>query len=111
MCENKISTFNFLNKNKLPTPLTWKLKKIKTNFPVITKEILGNSSKGVKILKNKKDLNSINLKNLIFQKYLRGEEYHLDILNDLNGNYLDHCSKLKIEMRDSETFKAKIIEN
>ena len=39
---------------------------------------------------------------MIFQKYLKGEEYHIDILNDFNGNYLDHCSKLKLEMRDGE---------
>ena len=86
-------------------------KKNKTNFPIITKEIFGNSSKGVKILKNNQDLKSVYLKNLIFQKYLKGEEYHIDILNDFNGNYLDHCSKLKLEMRDGETFKAKIVEN
>ena len=35
----------------------------------------------------------------------------MDILNDFNGKYLDHCSKLKIEMRDGETFKAKIVKN
>ena len=47
----------------------------------------------------------------IIQKFLNGQEYNIDILNDLNGNYLDHCSKAKLEMRDGETFKAKVIKN
>ena len=110
VCLNKEKTYEFLIKNKILTPkLLHKDNKIK--YPVIIKDKLGNSSQGFKRIKNKKLLNFFTSKKNIVQQYINGPEYHLDILNDLNGNYIDHCGKLKIEMRDGETFKAKIINN
>jgi len=112
ICIDKEMTFNFLKKNKFYTPKIHKNKKENgIKFPVIIKEQKGNGSKGLFIIKDRKTLQSLKLKNLIIQKFIKGKEYNLDILNDFNGNYLDHCCKLKLEMRDGETFKAKIIDN
>ena len=110
ICLDKEKTYKFLLKNKISTPRLFS-KNSNIKYPVIVKDKLGNSSQGLKIIKNKSLLKLFKSKKNIIQKYISGPEYHLDILNDLNGNYIDHCGKLKIEMRDGETFKAKIINN
>ena len=33
----------------------------------------------------------------------------MDILNNLDGKYISHCSKKKLKMRSGETDKAKIV--
>lgn len=112
LCTNKILTHQFLVKNSLPTPKTLlATKKKNLKLPLIIKDIRGNSSQGFKVIKKDSDLNLIESKNKVLQEYIKGREYHLDILNDFEGNYIDHCSKIKLEMRDGETFKAKIINN
>ena len=48
-------------------------------------------------------------KEFFFQKYLKNEEYGIDILNDLNGNYVHHCCRKKILIRSGDTDKALIV--
>ena len=40
---------------------------------------------------------------IVYQELLIGEEYGLDVLNDLNGNYIKTFAKQKITMRSGET--------
>ena len=112
VCINKRLTFNFLKKNQLQTPEVYNNVSAKTiRFPVILKDLEGNGSKGLQLIEKSRDLISKKTKKKLIQKFIYGQEYNLDILNDLKGQYLDHCCKLKIEMRDGETFKAKIVKN
>ena len=48
---------------------------------------------------------------VVIQEFISGNEYGLDIFNDLKGFYLATISKLKIAMRSGETDMAKIIED
>ena len=50
-------------------------------------------------------------KKFIYQKFISGQEYGLDILNDFNGRFISYCLKKKIEMRSGETDKAFTINN
>ena len=45
----------------------------------------------------------------LLQKYIKGKEYGMDILNDLNGNYLHSFTREKLLMRNGETDKAKAV--
>ena len=67
----------------------------------------GHSSLDQKIIKKpkKQDFN----KKYILQEYIHGDELHLDILNDHNGNFLSSCLKKKISMRFGETDIAEVI--
>lgn len=40
---------------------------------------------------------------ILYQELLRGEEYGLDVLNDLNGEYIATFAKQKVSMRSGET--------
>jgi carbamoyl-phosphate synthase large subunit len=46
---------------------------------------------------------------LLIQEKLSGEEYGLDIVNDLNGRYVTTFVKLKLAMRSGETDKARTV--
>lgn len=111
ICLNKKLTSEFLAKNEFKSPNIFNRISKKITFPVILKDLKGNGSRGLFKANNYKSLKSCEIRDRIIQKFLNGQEYNIDILNDLNGNYLDHCSKVKLEMRDGETFKAKVIKN
>ena len=64
---------------------------------VIVKPIDGSGSRGL-----------ITQFDGIVQRKLKGIEYQVDILNDDNGNYVTHCVKRKISMRNGQTDKAEI---
>ena len=110
ICLDKKKTYSFCLTNKIKTPKIYKnFKKIKKNLNKIyvKKDRFGNTSSGFEKLKHikKEDFN----KNYIVQDFIKGQEYHLDILNDLNGNYIASCAKKKISMRSGETDKALVI--
>ncbi|WP_435117946.1 NeuD/PglB/VioB family sugar acetyltransferase [Candidatus Pelagibacter bacterium nBUS_49] len=48
-------------------------------------------------------------KSYIIQDYIKGQEYGMDILNDLNGKFIHCCVKKKISMRSGETDKAEVV--
>ncbi len=62
-------------------------KKLST-FPIITKPINGGSSNGIKIIKNKNELNKfikkvgINLHRFIFEEFINGQEITVGIINN-----------------------------
>lgn len=47
---------------------------------------------------------------IIFQEMLPGQEYGVDIINDLDGNFRNAISKRKIAMRAGETDIAELVE-
>jgi len=58
-------------------------------------------------LESKQDLDSC----VIMQEKLSGQEYGLDVLNDLQGNYVTTIPKTKTEMRDGQTVKSRVDSN
>ena len=81
-------------------------KKSKIKF-FIKKLRKGHSSLNQKIIKKPKKLDFSN--KYILQEYIHGDEFHLDILNDHNCNFISSCLKKKISMRYGETDIAKVI--
>ena len=104
ICENKINLNKFLKFHKLPNCKTYKnIDEIKNSF-LIEKPITGSGSQNFKII-NSADLKFLK-NNFIYQDYIEGIEYGLDILNDWKGNFVSYCLKKKIEIRGWETDKA-----
>lgn len=69
---NKKSFKNTLNKNIL-------IPNTKNKFPKISKPVRGSGSYGIKIIKNKKDINYKT--NIILEDYIKGTEYGLNYYN------------------------------
>lgn len=110
-CQNKIKFSKYLKKFNILCPKIITKKNIKKNLPVIKKEVNGSASKNQEVIFKSSQININYEKKFFFQKFLKYQEYNLDILNDLNGNYLHSCAKKKLFIRSGETDKAVMINN
>jgi carbamoyl-phosphate synthase large subunit len=139
ICLDKLKSNNFLDNIGIDTPRTFlnlnetvdALGTGKTQFPLIIKPRWGMGSIGLYEAKDenelhffyKKSFENINEtylekisnndfnKSIIIQEKIQGQEYGLDIINDLNGNYISTLSKKKLLMRSGETDGAMTIIN
>ena len=67
--------------------------------------------KEFKLFRVKKKLSHLENKKILIQKFIKGTEYNLDILNDLSGKFVSCCIKKKILMRAGETDKCEVVHN
>lgn len=138
-CFDKYKTAQYLLEIGLNTPKTYidynkALDDLETNdlhFPIILKPRWGSGSIGIEIvydleelhlvygLLNKRIQRSILSKassrdperTVLIQEYIKGDEFGLDIMNDLEGTYWSVSVKRKLVMRAGETDKAMTVEN
>jgi carbamoyl-phosphate synthase large subunit len=138
ICNDKWNSYKFLEKNGFNTPKTYlSLSKVRfeiqnrgLNYPLIIKPRWGMGSIGIYKADDEQELNVFynKVKKEIGDSYLRfeskdqidqsvliqecipGQEYGLDIFNDLKGNYIKTFVKKKSAMRSGET-DAAITEN
>ena len=138
-CNDKWLTYTFLKENGFQVPQTYlsmasaqkDIEQKKLGFPLIVKPRWGMGSIGIYeadnseelfILYNKtlKNIRSSYLKfesgenvneSVIIQEKLNGDEYGLEIFDDLHGNFLTAIPKKKLAMRSGETDIAEIVEN
>ena len=139
ICNDKWKTYNFLKKEKMNTAETFvcvidALKAIKEGrikYPLIIKPRWGMGSIAIFEAENEDELHILyeKSKQKIMQTYLKyeskesideavliqekliGQEYGLDIINDLEGNYQNTICKQKYAMRSGETDCAVTVEN
>lgn len=131
ICNDKWATYLLTKDLGLLSPKTYLHKSdVKTailngeiTYPIIMKPRWGMASMGIYKVENdlelevftekcKKEIFDSYLKYessftkeepIIYQEIMIGEEYGLDVLNDLNGNYLATFAKQKVRMRSGET--------
>lgn len=139
ICNDKYKTYQFLNENGFNTPKTFieideiknKLQNNTIKFPVILKPRWGMGSIGIFKADNLEELEVFykKLSRKIFNTYLKyessidvdhailmqemidGQEYGLDIINDLEGNYQNTIVKKKVTMRSGETDCAETVDS
>ena len=111
ICQNKIQFSKYLKKFGILSPKMIIKKNIKKSLPVIKKEINGSASKNQEIIFKSSQINKDYDKKFFFQKFLKYQEYNLDILNDLSGKYLHSCAKKKLFIRSGDTDKAQMLNN
>lgn len=137
ICNDKWKTYKFLTENNLISPSTFisleaaraAIRVGEVVFPVIIKPRWGMGSIGIFEAENEIELDVFyqKTKNIICKTYLRfeserfieesviiqekinGNEYGLDIFNDLKGDYLTTVPKRKLAMRAGETDIARVI--
>ena len=134
ICNDKWNTYNFLIDNGFDTPKTYidykkakgDLKKRVLDFPLIIKPRWGMGSIGIYKAENhielevfykkvKKEIEESYLKfeseaqidqAVLIQECIIGQEYGLDIFNDLNSKHIKTFVKKKTAMRSGETDSA-----
>jgi carbamoyl-phosphate synthase large subunit len=112
ICRDKMQTYHHLSK-KFDLPLTTLDSKKLEGFPLIAKPRYGKGSKGIVKIENPIDLRYIQSKQngLIFQEYLPGTEYTIDVLSDLNGEPLIAVPRIRVQTRAGISTVGKIIKD
>ena len=131
ICNDKWSTYQFVKSQGLQSPKTFlricdlkeAINKGEVSYPIIMKPRWGMASMGIYKVENelelevftekcKRDIFGSYLKYessmtaeeaIIYQEIMMGEEYGLDVINDLDGNYIGTFAKQKVTMRSGET--------
>ncbi len=139
ICNDKWVTHEFLRDNHFSSPKTYlsldtvveALDSEEVGFPVFVKPRWGMGSIGIFEANNRRELEIIhqmvktrilnsylkygsetNMKqNIIFQEKLIGQEFGLDVINDLDGVYQNTIVKKKHAMRWGETDCAETVDN
>jgi carbamoyl-phosphate synthase large subunit len=134
ICYDKLETAKFLNRCDLATPRTYiqleaareALSRGEITFPLVVKPRWGVSSIGLAIAEDDQELDfafKAAQKQIarcflaqasatapgdcvLIQERLSGEEYGLDIVNDLNGRHVCTFAKRKLRMRSGQTDRA-----
>lgn len=139
ICNDKYATYKYLKENNIPVPKTYlhlsdvfqALQNDEISFPLVVKPRWGTGSISIFTSENENELNFFysyvkkkaqetylkyessqnNDECVIIQQMLHGDEYGIDIINDLKGNYVNSISKKKISMRAGETDCAETVFN
>lgn len=132
ICFDKYRTAQYVESLGLETPLTLidyhkaerRLAEGSMNFPVILKPRWGSGSIGIEVANTMEELaeyySALRQKikksilgkasggdeYIIIQEFIAGDEYGMDVMNDLDGNLLGVVVKQKLAMRAGETDKA-----
>lgn len=137
-CNDKWATYQLLQQAGLNQPPTFlsladATKAIDTGsvaFPLIVKPRWGMGSIGIYTTRNREELNVLYAKlrndiwdtalrfesaadkeaSIIIQQQIKGQEYGIEILNDLQGHYAATFAKKKIAMRSGETDVAETVD-
>lgn len=139
ICNDKWNTYNFLVRNGFATPKTYvslktaeqAIEEGELNLPVIVKPRWGLGSISIFEAETVEELrvfyekvkrenmrtylkyeSAENLdESILIQEKLNGQEHGMDVINDLNGKYMNTIIKKKYAMRSGETDCAITIEN
>ena len=139
ICNDKWKAYGFLRDCGIDSPRTFlrlsdcreALEKGEASFPLIVKPRWGLGSIGLYVAENDDELEVFFVKartesertylryeskedesrSVLVQERLGGEEYGLDVLNDLDGEFLACIPKKKLAMRAGETDSAVIVDD
>lgn len=111
-CRDKMETFTFLSQ-KFASPYTTVDPNKIIEYPLIAKPRFGKGSKGVVKIDNDDDLKYVQSKNdnLIFQEYLPGTEYTIDVLSDLEGEPIIAVPRIRLQTKAGISTIGKIVKD
>ena len=112
VCQDKLLSFKKLS-NRFPFAFSTLYFEQIDKFPVIAKPRFGKGSKDIIKIEDLTDLKYVTTKynNMIFQEYLPGVEYSVDVLSDLNENPLIAIPRIRIQTKAGISVKGKINRN
>lgn len=114
ICKDKYKTSAFFEKYSLPYPKTYdKNNQEAIKYPVIIKPADGMGSMGVFVVEGKEDLAYALKKteNPIIQEKINGTEYTMDVLCDMKGEIVYIVPRERLEVRDGEVNKSRVVKD
>jgi len=112
ICKDKFKTAGFFAKYKIPCPYTYPRGETSNiKFPVIVKPSDGMGSMGVFVAEDPDDLAYAMKKtsNPIIQEKMEGSEFTMDVLCDMEGNVIYAVPRERLEVRDGEVNKSRVV--
>jgi carbamoyl-phosphate synthase large subunit len=110
ICADKIRTFRFFKKNKIPTPKTYLAKDLpkKPIFPLIIKPSVSSGTKNVFKIENIEELKFFlpRVKKPVIQEFIEGQEYTIDAAADFESNLIAAIPRLRLETMDGKSIKG-----
>ncbi len=109
LSRDKYELYLFFKKNNIPHPKTFLFEELKDNeyikYPLICKPRIGKGGIGIHIINNYKAIKYLisNTSNYIFQEFINGTEYTIDILIDLEGNPLSIIPRKRVLIKGGES--------
>lgn len=112
ICRDKLLSYQFLSR-KFPFAFTTEYPEKIDTFPIIAKPRFGKGSNNIIMIENKLDLEFVMRKfeNMIFQEYLPGTEYTVDVLSDLTEKSIMAIPRIRIDTKAGISVKGKIVRN
>ena len=110
ICRDKILTFQTLS-SKFVLPFTTAEPNKVNQFPVIAKPRFGKGSRDIIRIDDESDLRYVSSKfeDMIFQEFLPGREYTIDVLSDLEKIALIAVPRIRIQTKGGISTKGRII--
>jgi carbamoyl-phosphate synthase large subunit len=112
ICRDKLLSYQFLSK-KFPFAFTTECPENIDIFPIIAKPRFGKGSNNIILIENKFELEYVirKYKNMVFQEYLPGEEYTVDVLSDLSESPIMAIPRIRLDTKAGISVKGKIKRN
>ncbi|MGE0242808.1 MAG: ATP-grasp domain-containing protein [Nitrososphaeraceae archaeon] len=112
ICRDKLLSYDFLSK-KYPFAFTTQFPEKIDTFPIIAKPRFGKGSNNIILIENKLELDYVKNKfeNMVFQEYLPGTEFTVDVLSDLNEKPIMAIPRIRIDTKAGISVKGKIVRN
>jgi len=101
---NKYLVSKYFQSIQVPVPKSWLAEDILTMnlfdlpYPLFMKKISGSGTRGIQIIKDKKDLEYFAKSGFVLQEYVEGEEYTIDVISDLEGNMIAASPRKRIKV-------------
>ncbi len=115
-CQDKKLFFDYCSSN-FPLPFTSNNYK-DLKFPMFAKPEYGSGSRGVKICYKVSDIKTLDKEesvhrssNYLFQEYLPGQEYTVDVLCDLNSNPIVIVPRKRLQIKAGISSKGQVIKH
>ena len=111
-CRDKMLTYERL-KSKFDLPFTTMDPSEIDSFPIMAKPRYGKGSRDIMRLDNTDDIRYVisKMKDLIFQEFLPGTEYTIDVLSDLEKRALMAVPRIRIQTKAGISTKGRILKN
>jgi carbamoyl-phosphate synthase large subunit len=110
ICRDKLSTYNHLNRI-FNLPFTTLNPDEVVNYPIIAKPRFGKGSRDIIQVNDEQEKKYICSKfpNMIYQEFLPGDEYTIDVMSDLEGNPIVSVPRVRLQTKSGISTKGKII--
>jgi len=109
LCADKLATHQFFEREDIPMPKLFSEKKVE--FPCMIKPRFGRGGVNVYKVEDEEELSFLKRKvqNPIFQEFVEGVEYTVDIFSDLEGSPLSIVPRVRIQVESGISMKGKTV--